>query len=217
VRLLDELKAEHDLIEKVLGSLRTFVNLRVRGEGDAADAPAFLAFFRLYAAGYHHAREEDVLFPALVKEAELPETKGPVPALIAQHHSMAAMLGEIAPLLGAELADARDREQLVDLATRYSRALWAHIDAENSVMLPESEKRLRRVGVLELDARGPTLEEEAARAGGERLVVRYPPAQDHAAIRGEGCVVCASYGVDCDGVEREWWNESEWEEFPDHL
>lgn len=217
MRLLDELKAEHDLIEKVLGSLRTFVDLRMRGEGDAADAPAFLAFFRLYAAGYHHAREEDVLFPALVKEAELPETKGPVPALIAQHHAMAAMLGDIAPLLGAALAEAKDRERLVDLATRYSRALWAHIDAENSVMLPESEKRLRRVGVLELDGRRPTTEETAARDGGERLVRRYPPAQDHAAIRGEGCVVCASYGVDCDGVEREWWNESEWEEFPDHL
>ena len=84
-------------------------------------------------------------------------------------------------------------------------------------MLPESEKRLRRVGVLELAGRAPTAEEAAARDGGERLVLRYPPTSDHAAIRGEGCVVCASYGVDCDGVEREWWNESEWEEFPDHL
>jgi hemerythrin-like domain-containing protein len=217
VRLLDELKAEHDLIEKVLGSLRAFVGLRVRGEGDPDDAPAFLAFFRLYAAGYHHAREEDVLFPALVKEAELPETTGPVPALIAQHHAMAAMLGEVAPLLGAELAGEGERARLVESATRYTRALWAHIDAENSVMLPESEKRLRRVGVLELDGRGPTAEEAAAREAGERLVLRYSPANDHAAMRGEGCVVCASYGVDCDGVEREWWNESEWEEFPDHL
>ena len=217
MRLLDELKAEHDLIEKVLGSLRTFVDLRIRDEGDPADVPAFLAFFRHYAAGYHHAREEDVLFPALVKEAELPQGKGPVPALIAQHHAMAAMLGEMAPLLGANLADVRARERLVGLATRYSHALWAHIDAENSVMLPESEKRLRRVGVLELDGRGPTAEEEAAREGGERLVLRYPPTEDREAVRGEGCVVCASYGVDCDGVEREWWNESEWEEFPDHL
>ena len=217
MRLLDALKAEHDLIEKVLGSLRTYVDLRVRGEGDPADAPAFLDFFRLYAAGYHHAREEDVLFPALVKQAELPETKGPVPALIEQHHKMAAMLAEMSTLLGAELTDASARERLDELATRYSRALWAHIDAENSVMLPESEKRLRRVGVLELDGRGPTAEEEAARDAGRRLVTRYVPTQDFAAVRGEGCVVCASYGVDCDGVEREWWNESEWEEFPDHL
>jgi hemerythrin-like domain-containing protein len=217
VRLLDELRAEHDLIETVLGSLRAFVDLRVCGQGEPADAKAFLGFFRHYAAGYHHAREEDVLFPALVKEAELPPDKGPLPAVIAQHHSMAAMLDELAPLLGADLAEAGNREKLVDSATRYSRALWAHIDAENSVMLPESEKRLRRVGVLELDGRGPTAQEEAARADGERLVSLYPPIEDRGAVRGEGCVICASYGVDCDGVEREWWNESEWEEFPDHL
>jgi hemerythrin-like domain-containing protein len=217
VRFLEELKGEHDLIEKVLGSLRAYVELRAHGRGDPADAPVFVAFFRQYAAGYHHAREEDVLLPALVKDAELPEAKGPVPALIAQHHKIAEILREMAPLLGADLAEAAQRERLVGLATRYSHALWAHIDAENSVMIPESEKRLRRVGVLELDVRGPTPEEVSAREGGERLLMRYPPIEDHAAVRGEGCVVCPSYGVDCDGVEREWWNESEWEEFPDHL
>jgi len=217
VRLLDELRAEHDLIEQVLGSLRTFVDLRVRGERDVSGAAAFVAFFRGYAAGFHHAREEDVLLPALVKEAELPESSGPVQALIAQHHEMAAMLGELAALLGAELATPAERERLSEVATRYSRALWAHIDAENSVLLPESEKRLRRVGVLELDGRGPTAEEEAARETGHRLVQLYPPTEDVGAVRGEGCVVCASFGVTCDGVEREWWNEFEWEEFPDHL
>lgn len=217
MRLLDELKAEHDLIENVLGSLRTFVDLRVQGAGDPSDAAAFLAFFRGYAAGYHHAREEDVLFPALVKEAELPEATGPVSALIAQHRNMAEMLGAIAPLLGADLASGSDRERLIALATRYSHALWAHIDAENSVLLPEAEKRLRRVGVLALDCRAPSVDEVAARAAGERLVDRYPPRYDPSAVRGEGCVACASFGIDCDGVEREWWNESEWEEFPDHL
>ena len=74
-------------------------------------------------------------------------------------------------------------------------------------MLPESEKRLRRVGVLELDGRAPTVEEVAAREAGVRLVERYPPSYDPGAVRGEGCVVCTSFGVDCDGVEREWWSE----------
>lgn len=217
MKLLDELRAEHDLIEQVLGSLRTFVDLRVRGEGDVSHAAAFVAFFRGYAAGFHHAREEDVLLPALVKDAELPESTGPVPALIAQHHQMAAMLGELATLLGAALATPAECERLSEIAMRYSRALWAHIDAENSVLIPESEKRLRRVGVLELDGRGPTADEEAAREAGHRLVQLYPPTEDAGAVRGEGCVVCPSFGVICDGVEREWWNEFEWEEFPDHL
>jgi hypothetical protein len=31
-------------------------------------------------------------------------------------------------------------------------------------------------------------------------------------VRGGGCVLCPSYGITCDGLEREWWTELEWEE-----
>jgi hemerythrin-like domain-containing protein len=217
MQLLADLKTEHDLIEKVLGSLRTFVNLRVRGEGNCADAADFLAFFRNYASGFHHAREEDVLFPALVNEAYLPQDSGPIPALVAQHHAIATTLADLVPLLSAASLAAKERRHLLDLAIRYSRALWVHIDAENSVMLPEAENRLRRANVLELNGRAATSEETAACEAGVRLVALYPPSDDPEAVRGEGCVVCPSFGLDCDGVEREWWNEYEWEEFPDHL
>jgi hemerythrin-like domain-containing protein len=217
VRLLAELRDEHDLIEKALGSLRSFVDLRTRGGGDPTDAAGFLAFFRLYASGYHHAREEDLLFPALVAQADLPRERGPVAALVSQHHAIASMLAELAPLLGSQLQDAGERERLVELATRYSRALCAHIDAENSVLLPEAQERLRRVNVHELAGREPSPEELAARETGARLIARYAPSDDPGAVRGEGCVVCPSFGVDCEGVEHEWWNEFEWEEFSDHL
>jgi hypothetical protein len=30
-------------------------------------------------------------------------------------------------------------------------------------------------------------------------------------------VFCLAYGESCRGLEHEWWNESEWEEFEDHL
>jgi len=217
MQLLDVLRQEHDLIEEVLGSLRAFVDLRARGAGEASDAAGFLAFFTDFAGGYHHAREEDVLFPALVDEAELPSETGPLRALRDQHHALAGTLAALGPLLGSDLANASDRTRLIELATSYSQALWAHIDAENSVLLPESEKRLRRVSVLELVDRPPRADELAARHAGERLRTRYPAMHDRDAVRGDGCVVCASFGVTCDGLEREWWNESEWEEFPDHL
>ena len=217
MQLLVDLKAEHDLIEKVLGSLRTFVDLRTEGGGNPADGADFLVFFRTYASGFHHAREEDVLFPALVNEGELPADSGPIPALINQHHAIAATLDELAPLLGAERYASGERERLVDLATGFRRALWAHIDAENSVLLPEAENRLRRVNVLELAGRAASPEESVARDAGVRLASLYPPTDDPGAVRGDGCVGCPSFGVDCDGVEREWWNEYEWEEFPDHL
>jgi hypothetical protein len=36
-------------------------------------------------------------------------------------------------------------------------------------------------------------------------------------VRGEGCVVCPSYGDTCAGIEREWWNEWEWEELSERV
>ena len=68
MRLLDELKAEHDLIEKVLGSLRTFVDLRVRGEGDAADARAAARTAQELA---QDASAKSVLLDARVSEAAM--------------------------------------------------------------------------------------------------------------------------------------------------
>jgi hypothetical protein len=29
--------------------------------------------------------------------------------------------------------------------------------------------------------------------------------------------MCPAYGVSCNGLEREWWNESEWEEIHERL
>jgi hypothetical protein len=126
---------------------------------------------------------------------------------------MARTLDGIAPLLGGPLDTADTRARLNDLSARYRRDLLAHIDAENSVLLPESENRLNRAGVKELNGRGPDAEERAALAEGERLAARYPPSEDADALRGEGCVICPSYGVSCQGLEREWWSEQEWEDF----
>jgi hemerythrin-like domain-containing protein len=191
MRLIDDLRAEHVLIEQAVGSLWTFAS---QGAADAADAAAFLRFFKLYAGRWHHAREEDVLFPALVA-TEVPGDRGPLKVLLDAHAAMATML---------------DAGITAQSAARYGKALLHHIDAENSVLFPESEIRLRGKG--ELTCREPDAEESAARAEGERLVAKYPPSELPDLFRGEGCVACAAYGSGCDGIEREWWSELEWED-----
>ncbi len=130
---------------------------------------------------------------------------------------MAKLLDELDPLLDREPLGEEDARRLVSLATAYTRELGRHIDAENSVLLPESEIRLRQANVLELEGRAPAAAELAARDEGERLAEAWPFTADAGGVRGEGCVVCPSYGTTCRGVEAEWWNDSEWEEFSDHL
>jgi hemerythrin-like domain-containing protein len=217
MRLIDELRAEHDLIERVAGSLLAFAGQRARGEGDPADGPRFLRFFRLYAGHFHHAREEDTLFVSLTRDAELPGDRGPIRVLLDDHARMAGLLDGIEPLAGSPLEREDERQRLSTLATAYVHALWHHIDAENSVLLPESATRLRQHGVHELPSRPMTSEEREAMAVGEALVARYAPIDDPAVFRGEGCVMCPAFVDSCRGIEHEWWNEWEWDEFEDHL
>ena len=133
--------------------------------------------------------------------------------LTEDHRRIRAQLAEIAPLLGAEL-DPAAASRLEALVVAYSHALLHHIDAENSVLFPESEARLLAASVRELPGRGPTHDEARAGEDGDALALRYPPTHDPDIIRGEGCILCPAFGVSCRGLEREWWNDNEWDEHP---
>jgi len=213
MRLIDELQAEHDTIEQVAGAFLTFAAVPA-DQRRVDDGESFLRFFRLYANHYHHAREEDTLFAALRDRAGLPTERGPVATMVADHVKMAGMLDAIA---ASFQAGARQETLFRDSVTAYVHALWHHIDAENSVLFPECEPRLRRNGVAELPSRGMTPDESQALAAGRALVGRYPPPADPGVIRGDGCIMCPAFGVTCRGLEREWWNEWEWDEFEDRM
>lgn len=218
MKLIDELASEHELIDAAVAALRTWVEQRLGGSAEAADGPRFVTFLRVFAAQFHHAREEDTLFVALRERAGLPQD-GPLAALCDDHARTAALLASIERLVAGDedALTAAAGDELRRLSVEYSHALWHHIDAENSVLFPEGEARLRKSGVSELPSRPMTAEEAAARAIGEDLVRRYPPFRDLTIPRGDGCVCCPAFSGACGGLEQEWWNEWEWEEFEDHL
>lgn len=213
MKLIDTFQDEHALIDQVLGSLRTYVGGLVGGTADPDDGRRYTAFFAEFVGRFHDDREERVLLDALVAEAELPAERGPVHAIRHEHAQMQEWLREMTPLLERKPQSDDDRARLRTLATRYSHTLWRHIDAENSVLYQEGAERLRRYGIRELPDRPMREAEAAAREGAAALLVRYPPVEDTALARGEGCFMCRAYGETCDGLEAEWWTELEWEEF----
>lgn len=213
MKLIDTLQEEHVLIDRVVASLRTYVDALVDAAADPGDGARFVAFFTEFVGHFHDEREEQVLFEALVTEAELPRERGPVYAITREHAEMKAWLREMASLLERRPQSQADGARLRALATRYSHALWRHIDAENSVLFPQAGERLNRCGVRELVDRPPTGPEAAARDGAAALLARYPPVEDAVLARGDGCFLCRAHGDTCDGLEAEWWTELEWEEF----
>ncbi|HEY0788839.1 MAG TPA: hemerythrin domain-containing protein [Thermoanaerobaculia bacterium] len=213
MKLLDELRSEHVRIERLVGSLRTFADRFLTGAAGPEDGLEILRVLSVYAGGFHHDREELVLFPALENDASLPR-RGPIEALLDDHHETAALLAAMKDELASAAPDAN---RFREAAVRDSHILWLHIDAENSVLFPESEARLARVGIRELESRPATAEEIAAAESADQLALLYPPLEDPEVIRGEGCALCPRYGDSCDGIERAWWNEYEWEEMDDHI
>ena len=212
MQLIEDLRTEHELIEQVVGSLRAFVTARLAGQGDPADGARFMAFFRHFAGDFHHHKEEAVLFRALSDQAELPADRGPLSALTGEHTRMAGLLDVMDGLLGAPLTTEEDRRHVQALAVDYSRSLWRHMDAENSVLFPEGEERLRRFHVRELPSRPMTEPERTAREAGLALIATYPPQHDPEVHRGDGCIACPSHGTTCEGLEAEWWTDLEWED-----
>ena len=215
MQLIDELQAEHDVIDAVAGAFLAHV-AAPPGTRHTEDTAAFLRFFRTYAGDFHHAREEAVLFVALQERAGLPGDRGPIAVMLADHARMAALLDRIEAVLH-EPDDEPGRARLREPATEYVHALWHHIDAENTVLFPECAPRLGRNGVKELPSRAPTADEASAKAAGEDLLRRYPPSRRDEIPRGDGCIMCPAFGVTCQGLEREWWNEWEWDEFEDRM
>jgi hemerythrin-like domain-containing protein len=197
MRLFEELRAEHLLVDRVAGSLIRFAEQIPRASTWAEEVADFVHFFRGFVTGYHHEREEGALFPALVEKAEVPADRGPLPAIAADHRAAGELVDE--------LEEAESGENVAAVARRLAHHLWEHVDKEESVLLPESVDRLRRNGVTRLDGREQTAEEENARRIGEQLTERFPPLDDPAIVRGDGCIACSAFGDTCGGVETEWW------------
>jgi hemerythrin-like domain-containing protein len=211
MRIVDELQREHRLIERVAGALVTFAEHARSAGRDPEALAAFCTFFDEYADAHHHGKEEAILFRALL-DVELPE-KGPIAALRQEHADNRVAV--------AELRGTVDPAELADRSARFCAHLWEHIDKEDSVLFPEVLVRLElekgRVE-RELAQLDQGDERQAALAAlvalGESLASRFPPRTELPGFeRGEGCSACRHFGDTCEGVEREWWSEAEWESF----
>lgn len=199
--IIGQLIAEHEVVEKAVGSLYRWAN---EGQGtDPGAREAYVAFFRVWAKGFHHHQEEAILFPALIEHVEIPSDRGPLKILTDEHEREVELVDQL------ESAD--QGEATLAAARELAHLLWMHIDKENSVILPEAGERLVRSGIGSLVGLTEGPAEIEAREAAERLAARWPPMEDDDLYRGDGCMACTAYGETCGGIEKEWWNTWEWE------
>ncbi len=131
----DVLRGEHQVILRVLRVLRHLVDRSKRGEGlHTASAIQCAEFLRLFADACHHAKEEDLLFPAM-ESAGIPREEGPVGCMLHEHtvaRDLTKRMGDSARAVDA--GDAGAEEAWCTAAHEYADLLSQHIEKEDTIL-----------------------------------------------------------------------------------
>jgi hemerythrin-like domain-containing protein len=93
---------------------------------------AMIEWLRAFADRNHHAKEEQSLFPAMVK-AGVPSEGGPIAVMLEEHRQGRGFIKKMAEGAEAERPGA---------ARRYIRLLREHIDKEDNILFPMADSVL---------------------------------------------------------------------------
>jgi hemerythrin-like domain-containing protein len=137
------LRSEHEIILAVIACLRAACDA-ARG-GEDFDPESFrkgVDFIRAYADGWHHAKEEAHLFPAL-EAAGMPRESGPVGVMLHEHEIGRAHVGMMADHLDAAAEGDRPAQAtVVEHALAYADLLEAHIQKEDGILFNMADQLL---------------------------------------------------------------------------
>ncbi|MDY0269258.1 hemerythrin domain-containing protein [Trichloromonas sp.] len=162
-----EMIAEHRLILRMIALVEKSAERLARGE--FRNWRFFLdavAFIRDYADRFHHAKEEAVLFTALVKNG-MPEKQSPIEAMLMEHDAGRAHVRGMEEATQRALAgDDSGIPALLEHARGYAKLLRGHINKEDTILYPLAERVLpeeMRPAMLDAyraaEARAPELAE----------------------------------------------------------
>ncbi len=140
---IEVLRSEHRVILRVLCVLERLV-ARSESGGSLELAPLgqCVEFFRLFADACHHAKEEDLLFPALESRG-IPREGGPIGVMLEEHRMARGFTREMGEALkacanGEDGAEFRFRTA----AHSYVELLTHHIQKEDNVLFVMGDRML---------------------------------------------------------------------------
>ncbi len=140
MKSVDQLVAEHELIEQGLALLEKAIALVEAGKPVPEEFPDWITrFFRQYADQAHHAKEEDLFFPLLV-ERGIPKEGGPVGVMLQEH-----ILGRdcMERMRKAFSSGSFDGALFAQAAKEYVALLRQHIFKENNILFKMAEQVMR--------------------------------------------------------------------------
>lgn len=151
----DLLKEEHHGVKIALRSLEK-VGAKLEEAAGAEETPyaddmgRLIEFLRVFVDKCHHAKEEDVLFPALVEDGE-PIENDLVKVLLAEHAAGRKLVAEMAEALTSCQAGKTDSVFVLRGAARsYTQLLTDHIAKEDNELYPLADEKISAAAQQEM-------------------------------------------------------------------
>jgi len=131
------LSDEHQNILKVIESmLSTCEGLESGNQVDVIYFENAIAFIKIYADKYHHAKEEDILFKAMLENVNNIHCN-PIHVMLYEHETGRNYVKGM-----EEGLTNNDKQQIIDNARGYCYLLKDHIYKEDNVLYPMAEEAL---------------------------------------------------------------------------
>ena len=138
------LRRDHDLIEKVIKSMETTIQLLTNGKQipESILLPV-IDFTKNFTDVCHHSKEEKSLFPAL-EQAGLPSNMGPV-AMMLMDHQRSREIGTEMEESAKKYLSSGDSTKLINDMHLYVEHITEHLWKENNKLFMMAEARLQYV------------------------------------------------------------------------
>ena len=143
VSVTHALRHEHRVIERVLRALEG-VCFRLACEEVVPIEPLaeMVDFVSRYVDAYHHAKEENALFPALQEKGIIREG-GPLGAIEHEHEIERRLINELSfAVKGLKTGNDVSRQVFIEGARNYMVHLTAHMQQEEAILFRLAEERI---------------------------------------------------------------------------
>jgi hemerythrin-like domain-containing protein len=167
VEAIEILMEEHRLIERALDAMDAWVT--TVGSGSESDHKAelarFVSFIREFGDTYHHAKEENILFVAMVDHG-FPREAGPIAVMLHEHDAGRSFVNTLDALAQQTTTwSEADHGTLARTVGEFSALLRGHIQKEDQILYPMAATRLPEPVKEEILRRFQSLEEQQASSG----------------------------------------------------
>ncbi len=165
---IDVMKSEHRLIESVLDALDSYVRLVSRGEKAAQeDLPRFIRFVEEFADTKHHAKEEDILFVAMMENG-FPNKGGPLACMLREHEAGRVQMEILKECAGEPLWSDETIATIITACVEFSSTLRAHIFKEDHMIYEMALTQLPTETMSEVDRACQKQDEESETSGASK-------------------------------------------------